>query len=64
MGKVLMFLALVIGIWFATEYAAGNSPLSTSDDSAERMSTAARSGAKVQAAYEEGAKRRDSLLDE
>lgn len=62
MGKVLMILALVIGIWVATEYGVGNAPLTT--ESGEQASVASRSGAKVQAAYEEGANRRDSLLDE
>ena len=61
MGKVVMILALVLGIWLATEYFAGSSPFQDSSGG-EPTSVISKSGAKVEAAFEEGAKRRESLL--
>ena len=61
MGKVIGILVFVLGIWAATQYAAGESPFGKGDGT-EATTVAKKSGAKVQAAYDEGNARRDALL--
>ena len=64
MGKVIGILVFVLGIWAATQYAAGESPFGDQGDGTRAATVAKKSGAKVQAAYEEGNARRDALLPE
>ncbi len=64
MGKVFGILMIVLGIWLATEFAAGSSPLQTARTDGESESIVKRSGAKVQAAFDEGTARLNSLLED
>ena len=52
MGKVFMILLFVLGIWMATQFAAGTSPFSQSESRSEQASVASKSGDKVRAAYD------------
>jgi hypothetical protein len=61
MGKVIGVLLFVLGLWAATEYAAGTGPFSETQGHAEQ-SNAAAAGAKVSDAYEQGNARREALL--
>jgi hypothetical protein len=62
MGKVIGLLLCVLGIWAATQYAAGTSPFSNQHEG--EPSNAAAAGAKVSEAFEQGNARRDALLAE
>jgi len=64
MGKVFVILLMVLGIWVATEFAAGTSPFAKSESRSKRANVAADSGAKVQAAFDAGNERRDALLED
>ena len=64
MGKVFGILLLVLGIWLASEFAAGTSPFQTARTDGQSESIVKRSGAKVQAAFDEGGARVDKLLEE
>ena len=64
MGKVFGIVLLVLGIWMAAQFATGTSPFAKPDSDGHPASIAARSGAKVQAAFDEGSKRLDNMLEE
>lgn len=63
MGKIFMVLCFVLALWAATEFAAGTSPFSGTQQRAEQ-SNAAAAGAKVSEAFEQGNERREAMLPE
>ena len=64
MGKLFGILLIVLGVWAAAEYLGGNSPFEAAEPHAEARNALRDTGSKVQAAYDQGASRLDSLLAE
>jgi hypothetical protein len=64
MGKVFGLLLVVLGIWMASQFAAGTSPFQAARTDGHSESIVKRSGEKVQAAYDEGGARVEALLED